>query len=67
MMKRFREHMSVHHPLRLGKHRAGAFATADDASFLAEGGATTQGSKRDASTAAKSAPSTNRIRGRLRY
>jgi hypothetical protein len=67
MMKRFREHMSVHHPLRSGKHRAGAFATADDASFLAEGGATTQGSKRDASTAAESAPSTNRIRGRPRY
>jgi hypothetical protein len=67
MMKRFREHMSVHHPLRSGKHRAGAFATADDASFLAEGGATTQGSKRDASSAAESAPSTKRIRGRPRY
>lgn len=62
MMKRFREHMMANHPLRSGKHKA-AFVS-DDASYLAEGGATTQSNGRDASYA-ESAPS-NRNRGRPR-
>lgn len=45
MMKRFREHMMVHHPLRLGKHKA---FMANDALFLAEGGATSQSNEGDA-------------------
>ena len=61
MMKRFREHMMTNHPLRSGKHKA-AFV-ADDASYLAEGGATTQGNDRDASHS-ESAPSKNRDRPR---
>lgn len=62
MMKRFREHMMTNHPLRSGKHKA-AFVS-DDASYLAEGGATIQSNGRDASYA-ESAPS-NRNRGRPR-
>lgn len=60
MMKRFREHMMMHHPLRSGKHRA---FMADDASFLAEGGATSQSNEGDAQHA-ESAPSSNRGRPR---
>jgi hypothetical protein len=55
MMKRFRDHMSEHHPTK-GKHRGGAFV-AGDASFLAAGGASTPGTDRDASHAAEDAPS----------
>lgn len=62
MMKRFREHMMANHPLRSGKHKA-AFVS-DEASFLAEGGAATQGNDGDAYHA-ESAPS-NRNRGRPR-
>ena len=62
MMKRFREHMMTNHPLRSGKHKA-AFVS-DGASNLAEGGATTQSTDRDASRA-ESAPS-NGNRGRPR-
>jgi hypothetical protein len=61
MMKRFREHMMTYHPLRSGRHKA-AFVS-DDASYLAEGGATTQSNDRDASHA-ESAPSKNRGRPR---
>ncbi|KAF9728657.1 gag protein [Paraphaeosphaeria minitans] len=62
MMKRFREHMMTFYPLRSGKHKA-AFVS-DNASYLAEGGATTQSNDRDASHV-ESAPS-NRNRGRPR-
>ncbi|PVH91567.1 hypothetical protein DM02DRAFT_606418 [Periconia macrospinosa] len=62
MMKRFREHMMANHPLRSGKHKA-AFVS-DNASYLAEGGATIQSNGRDAPHA-ESAPS-NRNRGRPR-
>lgn len=61
MMKRFREHMMMHHPLRSGKHKA---FMADDASFLAEGGAISQSNEGDAQHT-ESAPSNNR--GRPRY
>jgi hypothetical protein len=53
MMKQFREHMMTTHPLRF-KHKA-AFVI-DEASYLADGGATTQGNERDASIA-ETAPS----------
>ena len=56
MMKRFREHMSDHYPVK-GRQQRGAFA-ASDASFLAAGGASTPGADRDASRAADSASST---------
>jgi hypothetical protein len=36
----------VQYPLRLGKHRASAFTTANNALFLANSSATTYGSKR---------------------
>ena len=52
-MKRFREHMMTTHPLRL-KHKAAFWL--DEASYLADGGATTQGTEKDASTA-ENAPS----------
>jgi hypothetical protein len=61
MMKRFREHMSEHHPVK-GKYRGGAFVTGD-ASFLAAGGESTPGTDRDASHAAEDAPSNPTIRG----
>jgi hypothetical protein len=61
MVKRFGEHMMIYHPLRSGKHRAAL--AAGDASFLAEGGETTQSNERDASTA-ESAPSKNHGRSR---
>jgi hypothetical protein len=47
-MKRFREYIMTTHPLR-PKHRA-AFVV-DEASYLANGGATTQGIEKDASIA----------------
>lgn len=53
MMKRFREYMMTTHPLR-PKHNA-AFVI-DEASYLADGGATTQGIEKDASIA-ENAPS----------
>jgi hypothetical protein len=61
MMKRFREHMSEHHPVK-GKYRGGIFVTGD-ASFLAAGGEFTSGTDRDASHAAEDAPSNPTIRG----
>jgi len=61
MMKRFREHMSEHHPIK-GKYRGGAFVTGD-ASFLAAGGESTPGTDRDASHAAEDAPSNPTTRG----
>ena len=67
MMKRFREHMSDHYPVK-GRQQRGAFA-ASDASFLAAGGASTPGTDRDASHAADSAsstPTTQGSRGRPR-
>ena len=57
MMKRFREHMSLHHPLKTVNKKQAFCAGADESSFLAAGGATTQGSQRDASAATESAPS----------
>ena len=62
MMKRVREHMMTNHPLRSGKHKV--IFVNDDVSYLAEGGATTQGTERDASRA-EIAPS-NENRGRPR-
>ena len=56
MMKRFREHMSMNHPIK-GRQQRAAFA-AGDASFLAAGGASTPGTDRDASRAADNASST---------
>jgi hypothetical protein len=38
MIQRFREHMMTNYPLRLGKHKV---FVSDDASFLADGGAST--------------------------
>lgn len=68
MMKRFRDHMSDHHPTK-GKLRGGAFA-AGDVSFLAGGESDHSTNDRDASHAAESAHhlTTNRSRrGRPRY
>jgi hypothetical protein len=62
MMKRFQEHMSEHYPIK-GKYWGGAFVT-DDASFLAADGNSILGTDRDASHAAKDAPSTLTIHGR---
>lgn len=67
MMKRFREHMSDHYPVK-GRQQRGAFA-ASEASFLAAGGASTPGADRDASRAADNAsstPTTQGSRGRPR-
>ena len=61
MMKRFREHMSMNHPIK-GRQQRGAFA-AGDASFLAAGGASTPGADRDASRAADNASSAPTIQG----
>lgn len=61
MMKRFREHMSMNHPIR-GRQQRAAFA-AGDASFLAAGGASTPGTDRDASRVADSASSTSTTQG----
>ena len=61
MMKRFREYIILNHPLRSGKNKA---FMADDTSFLADGGATSQGNEGDAQHA-ESAPS-NKNRGRPR-
>ncbi|KAG6164091.1 hypothetical protein E4U27_000266 [Claviceps purpurea] len=55
MMKRFRGHMTRYYPLDK-KSRAGVFVTADDQSILADGGASTQSRKRDASASTNSAP-----------
>jgi len=71
MMKRFREHMALLHPIK-GKPQRGAFAAAGPS--LAAGGASTPGTDRDASHAAEDAPSiheqqtwtTNNQRGRGR-
>jgi len=73
MMKRFREHMALLHPIK-GKQQRGAFAAAGPS--LAAGGASTPGTDRDASHAAEVAPSTHeqqtwttnnqRVRGRPR-
>jgi len=71
MMKRFREYMALTHPIK-GKQHKGAFAAAEPS--LAAGGASTQGTDRDASHAAEDAPSiheqqtwtTNNQRGRGR-
>jgi hypothetical protein len=64
MVKRFREHMNVHHPLRPGK--AASYVAADDASFLAESGASTQGQDRDAYQVSNASSSMARTRGRPR-
>lgn len=64
MMKRFREYMSLNHPLKPVYKKQAFFAEADDSSFLAEGGATTQDSQKDASAAMESAPSNPRGRTR---
>lgn len=61
MMKRFREHMSMNHPIK-GRQQRAAFA-AGDASFLAAGGASTPGTDRDASRAADNASSTLTTQG----
>ncbi|KAG6024472.1 hypothetical protein E4U19_003685 [Claviceps sp. Clav32 group G5] len=55
MMKRFRDHMTRYHPLEKNS-RVGVFVTADDQSSLADGGASTQSRKRDASASTDSAP-----------
>jgi hypothetical protein len=62
MMKRFREYMMTTHPLRPKQNKA-AFVI-DEASYLADGGATTQGYEKDASIA-ENAPS--RQRGKPRH
>ena len=63
-MKRFREHMAKHHPIK-GKQQRGAFAAGEPS--LAAGGESTQGTDRDASHAAEDATSlTNNKRGRGR-
>ena len=61
MIQRFREHMTINHPLRSGKHKA---FVADDASFLADGGAPTQGKDRDAYPAESASLQNNRGRPR---
>jgi len=64
MMKRFREHMAILHPIK-GKQHRGAFAAGELS--LAAGGASTPGTDRDASHAAEDASSsTNNQRGRGR-
>ncbi|KAG6073461.1 hypothetical protein E4U16_004675 [Claviceps sp. LM84 group G4] len=62
--ERFREHTRISQPQGPGNERAGAFAAVDDTSTLAEAGAATQSSKRDAPVTAESAPSTKRIRNK---
>lgn len=67
MMKRFREHMTKYHPTK-GKQRGGAFVAGNESAFAA-GGASTQGTDRDASHAAEvasSTPTTQGSRGRPR-
>lgn len=61
MIQRFREHMMTNHPLRSGKHKA---FVSDDASFLAEGGASTQGNDGDAHSAESASSKQNRGRPR---
>ncbi|KAG6175883.1 hypothetical protein E4U27_005716 [Claviceps purpurea] len=62
MIRLFRSHMNLCHPPMTGEHRAGAFATPDDASFLADVEAAAQRSKRDAPSAMDSAPSAKRAK-----
>ena len=67
MMKRFREHMSDHYPIK-GRQQRGAFA-ASESSFLAAGGASTQDTDRDASHVVENAssyPAAKGMRGRPR-
>lgn len=72
MMKRFREHLMVNHPLKSGKNRA-AFAVDDTSLDLPASGNTTQGRTRDASPAEYDPlPNRGRLqsnpnRGRPRY
>jgi hypothetical protein len=61
MMKRFREHMSDHYPVK-GKQQRAAFA-ASGVSFPADGGESTQGAERDASRAADDASSASTTQG----
>jgi hypothetical protein len=61
MIQRFREHMMINRPLRSGKHKV---FVADDASFLAEGGAFTQGKDGDAHPAKSASLQNNRGRPR---
>jgi hypothetical protein len=61
MIQRFREHMMTNHPLRSGKHKT---FVSDDASFLAEGGASTQGNDEDAHPAESASSKQNRGRPR---
>ncbi|KAG5933183.1 hypothetical protein E4U60_004629 [Claviceps pazoutovae] len=62
MINSIREHMNRVHPVKSGRNRAAAFATAEDVSCDADGSAdtTVQGSKRDASSAPDGAPSAKR-------
>ncbi|KAG5913785.1 hypothetical protein E4U61_006515 [Claviceps capensis] len=62
MINSIREHMNRAHPVKSGRNRAAAFATAEDVSCDADGSAdtTVQGSKRDASSAPDGAPSAKR-------
>jgi hypothetical protein len=57
MMKRFREHMMLSHPLKSVNKKQAFFAGADeDSSFLTADGATIQGTQKDASAATERAP-----------
>ncbi|KAG6037610.1 hypothetical protein E4U19_001857 [Claviceps sp. Clav32 group G5] len=60
MMKRFRDHMTRYHPLEKNS-RVGVFVTADDQSSLADGGASTQSRKMDASASTNS-PKTSKTK-----
>ncbi|KAG6310059.1 hypothetical protein E4U44_005988, partial [Claviceps purpurea] len=62
MLHSFREHMNRVHPVKSGRNRPAAFATAEDDSYVADGATdtTVQGSKRDASSAPDGAPSAKR-------
>ncbi|KAG5915678.1 hypothetical protein E4U61_004393 [Claviceps capensis] len=62
MIRLLRSHMNLYHPPITGEHRADAFATPDDASFLADVEAATQRSKRDAPSTMESAPSAKRAK-----
>ncbi|KAG6257145.1 hypothetical protein E4U24_004864 [Claviceps purpurea] len=65
MTNRFREYMSVTHPLPVRKHRAGATtaaAAADENSSSADGSESARGGKRDASSDDDSAPCAKRTK-----
>ncbi|KAG6193867.1 hypothetical protein E4U27_002341 [Claviceps purpurea] len=65
MTNRFREYMSVTHPLPVRKHRTGATtaaAAADEDSYSSDGSESARGGKRDASSDDDSAPCAKRTK-----